>query len=382
MKKTGENSKRCLNVSSQNNAPKARIIAFYLPQYHPIPENDEWWGNGFTEWRNVAKARPLYFGHIQPHIPADLGFYDLRVPETRMAQAEMARSYGVEAFCYWHYWFAGRQLLERPFNEVLASGEPDFPFCLGWANQSWSGIWHGAPDHILVEQTYPGLTDYKEHFNALLPAFTDHRYIKVENKPLFVVYRPFDIPNRWEFTDCWRKLAEKAGLPGIYFVGQSDANWNPESDGFDASFNGRLRTTAMFQNKLSRGIDRLLECTIRQLRNAIQPWPLIIKYSDVVRDAFRLENNDINRYPVVIPNWDNTPRCGTRGIVFHGSNPQLFGSYLHNAIDQVSSRDPERRIIILKSWNEWAEGNYMEPDLVYGKQYLEVLKNEICPIEF
>ena len=170
-----------------------RLIAYYLPQYHPIPENDGWWGRGFTEWTNVAKARPLFRGHYQPHIPADLGFYDLRLPEVRQAQAELARQAGIEGFCYWHYWFAGKRLLERPFNEVLASGKPDFPFCLAWANATWTGIWYDAPDRILMEQTYPGQDDHKAHFNALLPAFLDERYIRggwKANLPGFPAFRP------------------------------------------------------------------------------------------------------------------------------------------------------------------------------------------------
>lgn len=142
-----------------------RAIAFYLPQFHPIPENDEWWGKGFTEWTNTAKAKPLFPGHYQPHVPADLGFYDLRLTEARVAQAEMAAEYGIEGFCYWHYWFAGKRLLEHPFNEVMQSGKPDFPFCLGWANDTWSGIWHGAPNRVLIEQTYPGLEDYKNYLS-------------------------------------------------------------------------------------------------------------------------------------------------------------------------------------------------------------------------
>src|SRR5437867_9476148 len=161
----------------------ARLIAFYLPQFHPIPENDEWWGKGFTEWTNVAKARPLFPGHYQPRIPADLGFYDLRLPEVRLAQANMAREHGIEGFCYWHYWFAGERLLERPFNEVLKSGEPEFPFCLAWANESWTGIWYGAPNRVLKAQTYPGLKDHEAHFETLLEAFADRRYITVDNKP-------------------------------------------------------------------------------------------------------------------------------------------------------------------------------------------------------
>ena len=167
----------------------ARAIALYLPQFHPIPENDEWWGKGFTEWTNMAKAKPMFRGHYQPHIPADLGFYDLRVPETRIAQAEMAKEYGIEAFCYYHYWFAGKRMLERPFAEVLESGEPDFPFCLCWANETWTGIWHGAPNRVLIEQTYPGFDDHQNHFDFLLRAFTDRRYVTVDGKPLFLIYQ-------------------------------------------------------------------------------------------------------------------------------------------------------------------------------------------------
>src|SRR3954467_6790017 len=171
-----------------------KLISFYLPQFHPIPENDEWWGRGFTEWTNTARATPLFRGHYQPHVPADLGFYDLRLPELRAAQAKLAREHGVEGFCYYHYWFAGRRILERPFDEVLASGQPDFPFCLNWANQTWTGNWHGAPNRVLIEQTYPGMDDHCRHFDALLPAFADQRCMKVDGRPLFVVYRPRELP--------------------------------------------------------------------------------------------------------------------------------------------------------------------------------------------
>src|SRR5262245_158766 len=174
--------------------PRARLFAFYLPQFHPIPENDEWWGKGFTEWTNTARAKPMFKGHYQPHVPADLGFYDLRVPETRIAQAELAREYGIEAFGYYHYWFNGRRILERPFNEMLASGQPNFPCCVCWANESWTGIWHGTPDKTLIKQEYSGYEDHRRHFETLLPAFTDHRYLTVDDKPIFIIYRPWEIP--------------------------------------------------------------------------------------------------------------------------------------------------------------------------------------------
>jgi lipopolysaccharide biosynthesis protein len=195
--------------------PKARLIAYYLPQYHPIPENNAWWGAGFTEWTNVARARRLFPGHYQPHIPADLGFYDLRLPETRLAQAEMAQSHGIAGFCYYHYWFAGRQLLERPFDEVLGSREPRLPFCLCWANDSWSGVWYGCPKQVLIEQTYPGIEDHRQHWTVLLRAFADDRYMRVDGKPLFLIYRPHYLPDPRRTTDTWRELAHRAGLAGL-----------------------------------------------------------------------------------------------------------------------------------------------------------------------
>ncbi|MEI8108854.1 MAG: glycoside hydrolase family 99-like domain-containing protein, partial [Verrucomicrobiota bacterium] len=197
---------------------KPRLVAFYLPQFHPIPENSQWWGAGFTEWTNVTKAKPLFPNHYQPRLPADLGFYDLRVPESRAAQADLARSAGVEAFCYWHYWFAGRRVLERPFNEVLASKEPDFPFCLAWANDTWSGHWYGAPKRTLIEQTYPGPDDHERHFYSLLPAFLDPRYLRVHDRPIFTLFRPKSLPNPQAFIDLWQKLAAQNGLPGIHFI--------------------------------------------------------------------------------------------------------------------------------------------------------------------
>jgi len=218
---------------------KARVIAFYLPQFHPIPENDLWWGTGFTEWTNVAKAKPLFSGHYQPRIPADLGFYDLRVPETRLAQAEIAQAYGIEGFCYWHYWFAGEQLLERPFNDVLRTKEPKFPFCLAWANESWTGIWHGAPNRLLRAQTYPGFNDHQVHFYKLLQAFADARYMTVEGKPIFVIYRPESIPEVDRVAEFWRGLAIRSGLSGLHLVAYLHAgeflSWRPQDHGFDAA---------------------------------------------------------------------------------------------------------------------------------------------------
>ena len=207
----------------KDNDIKARVIALYLPQFHPIPENNKWWMEGFTEWTNVGKALPLFPGHYQPKVPADLGYYDLRVAETRKAQADLAREYGIEGFCYWHYWFGnGKRLLERPFNEVLSSGEPDFPFCLAWANESWRGFYHGLKTkETLIDQLYPGMADYTAHFETVLPALVDKRYITVDGKPLFMIYHPFDHPEMKEFIALWQQLAIRNGLKGVYFVAQT-----------------------------------------------------------------------------------------------------------------------------------------------------------------
>jgi len=362
---------------------RARLIAFYLPQYHPIPENDKWWGKGFTEWTNVAKATPMFSGHYQPRIPADLGFYDLRVPEVRMAQAEMAREYGIEGFCYWHYWFAGKRLLERPFAEVQKSGEPKFPFCLAWANQSWTGIWHGAPDRILMEQTYPGIQDYKTHFYELLDSFTDERYIKIDGKPVFVVYIPKRLPEPKLFTDTWRELALKSGLPGLYFVGNiADPLWVPEENGFDASVVDSIPIMCRKINALHNGHIRYSKLVVKKNLNRILkrlPFrifhkPTIYLYQDAINALFSDEEATFEKFPCVIPNWDNTPRSGKNGLVFHDSSPELFRKHLKQAITRVENKDPEKRIIFVKSWNEWAEGNYLEPDLKFGRAYLEVIK--------
>jgi lipopolysaccharide biosynthesis protein len=371
----------------KNKRLKARLIAFYLPQFHPISENDEWWGKGFTEWTNVAKAKPLFSGHYQPRIPADLGFYDLRVPETRIAQAEMAREYGIEGFCYWHYWFAGKRLLERPFNEVLKSGEPKFPFCLAWANQTWTGIWHGAPDRILIEQTYPGIKDYESHFYAVLESFNDERYIKIEGKPVFIVYNPHDLPESKVFTDCWREMAVKTGLKGLYFIGHSSSDsWVPNEHGFDAAVFDTLHLMRININRVYNGykgyskkiLKKILNTTgLNQLLFKLFPKPTICSYEDVIKVAFPKRKPPFDRYLSVIPNWDNTPRSSNNGLVFHNSIPELFRIHLREAIEQVHHKTYERRLVFIKSWNEWAEGNYLEPDLRFGKDYLEVVKDEI-----
>jgi len=354
--------------------PRARVIAFYLPQFHPIPENDEWWGAGFTEWRNVAKARPLFRGHYQPHVPGDLGFYDLRVPEVRAAQAEMAQSCGIEGFCYWHYWFGGRRILERPFNEVVATGEPDFPFCIGWANQTWTGIWHGLSNKILVQQTYPGRSDYEAHFRAILPALTDPRYITVDRRPLVYVYDPANLPEGREFTDTWRELAHREGFPGLYFVGEAQVPWNPASKGLDAMVDKRMLPIVQWA-PLTDPIGRWKWERKRRFGR-----PTVYQYGDVWERLVTPPVPDLPnvvRHARLMPNWDNSPRSGANALVLDGCTPDLFRRQVKVVLNQVHDQPVDRRLVFLKSWNEWAEGNYVEPDLKFGRGYLDVLREEL-----
>jgi hypothetical protein len=356
---------------------KARVIALYLPQFHPIPENDRWWGKGFTEWTNVGKAKKFFRGHYQPRVPADLGYYDLRVPETRQAQADMAREYGIEGFLYWHYWFGGgKRLLERPFNEVLASGKPDFPFALAWANETWKGFAHGLKNrNVLIEQLYPGDEDYIAHFHAVLPALKDKRYIKVDGKPLFMIYKPLADPEVVRFIEVWRRLAARNGLPGIYFVGHAfERAISVEqvlATGCDAACTirmvGYLNTQRGFLQRVRGVFNRM-----------VLGVPQAYKYSKM--SAHFLDtaiDSQENVFPTIICGWDHTPRSGKRGMIMRDSTPELFEKHVRQAVSIVENKALEHRIIFLKSWNEWAEGNYMEPDMKWGKGYLEALGRQI-----
>jgi hypothetical protein len=364
---------------------KVRIIAFYLPQFHPIPENDEWWGKGFTEWTNVAKAKPLFKGHYQPRLPADLGFYDLRVPETRKLQAEMAREYGIEGFAYWHYWFSGKRILERPFNEILKSGEPDFPFCLAWANESWSGIWHGLSDKILIKQEYPGQEDYTNHFYSILDALKDPRYIKIEGKPVFYVLNPYKIPDCKDFIALWNKLAQENGLDGIYFIAPA---FYPEQEsqelndyGFNAINSYRLKEafSKMRQRTIIERIHRKLTRAIK-LNNKVNFE--VYDYKEFIKNF--VTNGDQNPlfFPTIYPSWDNSPRSGTRALIIESSTPETFKIHVRSVLINTKDKPFDKRVIFLKSWNEWAEGNYVEPDSKYGLEYLKSLKSEIEDLDF
>jgi Glycosyltransferase WbsX len=362
-------------VNSFKKQKKARVIAFYLPQFHPTPENDVWWGKGFTEWTNVANAKPLFKGHDQPVIPADLGFYDLRLAETRVAQAEMAENYGLEGFCYWHYWFDGKRMLERPFNEVLESGSPNFPFCLGWANHSWSGIWKDEPHRLLIDQTYPGEADDRAHFDYLLTAFRDPRYLTVDGKPIFVIFKPTDIPNAKKRFDFWRELALQAGLKGLHIVGINMLDFkDPLKLGLDAVILSTLAVTNT-ENVLTNETSRIIWGLKRRLSLG---GPRVIEYQEAIKHLVpNLNQFNCEAYPCVYPNWDNTPRKGRKGFVLKNSTPLLFEKHLQDAVSATNNRPDDHKLVFVKSWNEWAEGNHLEPDTKWGLQYLQALERVI-----
>ncbi|MDR3704737.1 MAG: glycoside hydrolase family 99-like domain-containing protein [Paludibacteraceae bacterium] len=367
----------------KNTQNKVRLLALYLPQFHPIKENDTWWGPGFTEWTNVGKAKKYFRGHYQPRVPADLGYYDLRVPETRQAQADMAKEYGIEGFLYWHYWFGnGKRLLERPFHEVLLSGEPNFPFALAWANETWKGFQHGLKNrNVLIEQEYPGDEDYINHFNTILPALKDKRYIKVNGKPLFMVYKPQQLPDAKHFIDLWQSLAKENGLPGVYFVahtmGKSEYHGQQEkdtlaqmlADGFDAV--NFVRLGGYLEQRTF--INKVLRRIIKIFRGV----PLAYSYKKVYPFFSNSIDCDKRVIPSIIPGWDHSPRSGKNGHILTGSNPKLFKKHVDHVFESVKNKPEEERLIIVKSWNEWAEGNYMEPDLKFGRQFLEVLGDKL-----
>ena len=290
----------------------------------------------------------------------------------------MAHDAGIEGFCYWHYWFGnGKRLLERPFDEVLNSGTPDFPFMLGWANHSWyAKLWDKdtSKDKLLIEQTYPGEQDYKEHFNYVLKAFKDKRYIKDGNKPLFLIFRPFDLPK--DFIATWQQFAKKNGLnDGIAFIGTCRFWEDPQTllnGGFDYVYTDR--TGVYYQKKFT-----IYKKIFQHLKSLITGKPLLcFNYRDYVKSLIdEEEDKRIEFIPSVIPNWDHSPRSGKKGLILNNSTPEYFKEYLDKLLDSIKSKPIEKRFLFIKSWNEWGEGNYMEPDLKYGRKYLDALKKSI-----
>ena len=352
-----------------------RLIAMYLPQYHPIPENDEWWGKGFTEWRNVAKAKPLFDGHYQPHVPADLGFYDLRAEETRIAQAELAREYGVHGFCYYHYWFNGKRLLERPLEEALKSGKPDFPFCICWANENWTRRWDGEEQHVLMKQVYSEEDD-REHIRDLFRIFEDPRYIRVDGKPVFLVYRTENIPDPARTAGIWREEARRAGIGELYLVRvESIGGSDPTLINFDAALefapDWKLKGPRVMseQGQASSATEQLSEVYRKNY---------VHSYDHLASEMMAKPVPDYTWFRCVTPSWDNSARRQEGANIFVGSTPEKYGQWLDHVVTYTKkNRSGDERIAFVNAWNEWAEGNHLEPDQRVGRAYLEATKGVI-----
>lgn len=356
------------------------IIAFYLPQYHPIKENNEWYGEGFTEWTNVAKAKPLFKGHYQPIIPADLGFYDLRIPEVREAQVRLAREAGVSAFCYYHYWFGGKQIMQDILEDVVRTGKPDFPFCICWANLSWyKKEWNpdtkSLREQIIMEQTYPGDSDIIAHFNYLLPFFKDKRYLRIDNKPLFFIYQVQFLPDFLHFKEMWEKLAEKNGLPGFYYLTYTTSIDEVHSEKLNQCDGIVL---SLINNAINKGRkNRYINFIKSKFKSAFNIIQGKVEYSTILDYLLDDVCKEEKIIPVIVPNWDHTARRGRSATLFHNSTPKLFKKHVLRALNIIKDKPNSHQIIFLKSWNEWAEGNYMEPDLIHGKGYIKALKEAI-----
>lgn len=343
---------------------KIRAIAIYLPQFHPIPENDEWWGKGFTEWTNVTKAKPRFEGHYQPHHPADLGYYDLRLEETRIEQAKLAAEYGISGFCYYHYWFIGKRILDRPAEDMLESGKPDFPFCFCWANENWTRRWDGRGEEVLLKQEYSEEDDLN-HISHLKKFFNDARYIKVDGKPLFVVYRPSLFPDIKKTTECWRAECRKNGVGEIYlaYMQSFKNNAEPETIGFDAAIEFQPNFS-FFPPAIKSEQD---EC--------FSSHDHVFTYDEVVANMLKRPQVSYKLFPGVFPMWDNTSRRDAGATIIHNSTSKKYGAWLSEVVKSFKPYSKDENFVFLNAWNEWAEGNHLEPCRKWGRAYLEETKS-------
>jgi lipopolysaccharide biosynthesis protein len=347
-----------------------RSIAFYLPQYHPTPENDEWWGTGFTDWDNVARGRPQFAGHYQPHVPSELGCYDLRDPSVREAQAQLASEYGISGFCYFHYWFEGRRLLHLPLDDVLRTHQPDFPFCLCWANENWTRVWDGNERELLIQQTYSP-TDDDAHIEWLASVFDDPRYIRVDGRPLFVIYRAISLPDAAKTIDRWRERAVALGIGELYLC-RVDSYHQPRDDprkvGLDAAIEfhpDRQVLSSFLAQRVVRRVGRRIVGPRGPFRNKV------IDYQSYVDRAMRRPDPPYPLYPCVTPSWDNVARRARDATILRGSTPDGFEAWVSRATDRAFQRHLGDPMIFVNAWNEWAEGNHLEPCQQWGRAYLE-----------
>lgn len=350
-----------------NDLNAVRYIAFYLPQFHPIPENDHWWGKGFTEWRNVSKARPNFVGHYQPRLPAELGYYDLRVDSILEQQAELAKRYGVYGFCFYYYWFGGKRLLEEPIEKMLESGKPDMPFCLCWANENWTRRWDGKENEILISQTHSE-SDDEDVILDLIRYFRDPRYIRIDNRPLILIYRVSLFPDFAVTALRWREICRREGIGEIYISMVESfelihAEFNPRQFGCDAAVEFPPQGLADAKQPSGEVINPEFQGLVADYRD------LAVFYATRELPAYK-------RFRGVMPGWDNTPRRQNNSFCFENSTPGAFQAWVEEVTEQTRCQFfGDESIVFINAWNEWAEGAYLEPDQRFGHAYLEALRN-------
>lgn len=339
-----------------------RLVAFYLPQFHPFPENDKWWGKGFTEWTNVTRAKPLYVGHYQPHLPSDLGFYDLRVPEVRREQAAMAKAYGIDAFCYHYYWFSGKRLMERPLDDMLADPEMDMPFCLCWANENWTRRWDGREHELLIRQDYHP-EDPVESLRSMLPYLRDRRYLTHKGRKIIVVYRPQNLPDSAQWVEAWRVEARALGLGELHLVcALTHANWSYKAMGFDA---GVEFPPHNLEPEMNRHLHK-----VGFFDSFLGILPDMKDVAEYYLNRDRADEPNVHRG--VYPSWDNTARRRENALITLNGTPENYEYWLHRAIEETRRETGGKDgLVFINAWNEWAEGCHLEPDHRYGRAFLE-----------
>lgn len=359
---------------------KIKPIAIHLPQFHPVPENDAWWGKGFTEWTNVTKAKPRFEGHYQPHLPADLGFYDLRLEESRLAQEALAKQYGIYGFCYYHYWFNGKRLLHEPLDRKLNNPKEDLPFMLCWANENWTRVWDGGEKHVLIKQEYSEEDDI-QHILHLISYFKDSRYIKVNGAPIFIVYRPRLFPDIQKTIHIWRNEVKKAGFPDLYigFAQNKEHSFNPSEFGFDFGFQfkpsfGTQRNPVFYSMNWK---DKLIQRIKSKLRIKSKANPKKLEYYYDYENYSKIQmdlgfQKDV--YPGITPMWDNSARRKIEPFILHHSTPEKYGEWLKYIIKNFTWKNMPESFLFINAWNEWAEGNHLEPCQKWGNAYLEKTK--------
>ncbi|PIF60610.1 glycoside hydrolase family 99-like domain-containing protein [Flavobacterium sp. 11] len=364
---------------------KIKPIAIYLPQFHPIPENDEWWGKGFTEWTNVVKAKPRFEGHYQPHLPADLGFYDLRLEETRLAQEAMAKEYGIYGFCYYHYWFNGKRMLHEPLDRKLKNPQEDLPFMMCWANENWTKTWDGLDKEVLLHQEY-GFEDDVIHFEFLCKNyFNDERYIKHEGKPVFLVYRPKLFNDINKTIEIWRNIARKEGVGEVH-LGYMQS-WGIVDDPIKMGFDFAVEFQPHFPGKQpnKRTIGQKIITKIYKQFNLKEN--VVITQEDRVFDYNKfveIQKKNVfksNVSPCLIPMWDNSSRRKSNSFIFTNSTPRIYGEWLNHIVNNFPWNVNKENFLFINAWNEWAEGNHLEPCQKWGRKYLEATKENLISNE-